>query len=406
MQRPRGLARAFSIGLVAVLLAVSCGGQGTVSPGVAAPTATAAQMSPAAGARIPITIGVLQTMTGGAAYYGLRLSQGIQLAVDSINASGGILGRPVEYTLQDTATDNAQAVALFRKVASDEKIPVVIGPSHSANYLAAAPVAEQLRVLWVSAASGANWPAGLPNDWNFRNTVPFREMTPQLIKAVIPKLAPKKVASIFSPDNVGVSDPQKLTVEAIASLGGNIDQSLKLEAPTGTKEFGSYITKILEFNPEVVIVNLVTADASAFMKQARDRGVKAQFVAGHNGLLDLNVLKLSANAADGLIVPSHFDPNDTSNAETKRFVDAWVKKYGPIEDLISSYSWDMVYTIKHVMEKAGTVSDRKKLRDTWATVSNLCLAGGCYTWEGKGDRLKATVFPVVLGSGGFQKFNK
>jgi len=230
---------------------------------------------------------------------------------------------------------------------------------------------------------------------------------PDLIAEIVKQclaLGAKKVASIYSPDNTGVASPQQIGSDTIKALGG-VDQSTVLTAPTGTKDFGPQITKIIEANPDAVIVNLVTADGAAFMKQARDRGLKAKFIAGHNGLLDLNILKLSSGAAEGLIVPSHFDPNDP-NPQTKKFVDAWTKKFGPLEDLISSYSWDMIFTIKAVMEKAGTATDRQKIRDTWGATENLCLAGGCYTWKGKGDRTNATVFPVVLGSAGFVKFTK
>ncbi len=80
MLRPQGLTRAFTISLVAALLVVSCGGQGAVQP-----SGTAAATGSGSATGTPITIGVLQTMTGGGAYYGLRLSQGIQLAVDTIN---------------------------------------------------------------------------------------------------------------------------------------------------------------------------------------------------------------------------------------------------------------------------------------------------------------------------------
>ena len=402
------LALAFSV----VIVAAACGATPAATPAGGAPAATAARpasaapAAPAASAAPlpPIRLGVIQAMTGGGAYYGLRLSQGIQIAVDTINDEGGILGRKVQYSLEDTGTVDAQTPALLRKVAADASVPVVIGPSQSSNYLAALAVAEQLKVPWVSAASGAPWPQGLPNDWNFRNTVPFIDMVSQFMKAVIPALGAKKVASIYSPDNTGVASPQQIGSDTIKALGG-VDQSTVLTAPTGTKDFGPQITKIIEANPDAVIVNLVTADGAAFMKQARDRGLKAKFIAGHNGLLDLNILKLSSGAAEGLIVPSHFDPNDP-NPQTKKFVDAWTKKFGPLEDLISSYSWDMIFTIKAVMEKAGTATDRQKIRDTWGATENLCLAGGCYTWKGKGDRTNATVFPVVLGSAGFVKFTK
>lgn len=346
-----------------------------------------------------VRIGLIEPLTGPAAYYGERIEQGVRLAAQKINAEGGIDGNMIEIVTEDNQTDNAQTVSLYRKLASEEDIVAVIGPTHSANFLAGAPLAPELGVIWFSAGSGAPWPDGLPNEWNFRNTVPFVEMIPQHLENVIPQLGVDRVGAVFSPDNPGVAGPQQLGTAKLEELG--VEQSPIVQAPTGTTDFGPQITQLLQDPPEVVLVNLVTEDAATFMRQARERGLESQFVAGHNGLLDLRILELSQGAADGLIVPSHFDP-DVDRPEVKDFLQAWEEENGELDDFLVTYGYDAVYILKEALENAGGVTDREAVREALGQIEDLCLASGCYTWDGFGDRLGAEVFPVQMTSEGFR----
>lgn len=348
-----------------------------------------------------VTIAMIQPLTGTSGYYGGRIRQGAQLAADEINAAGGILGKQVRITVEDGQSDKTQTVSLFRKLASDRDVPVIVGPTDSSSYLAAAPLAKSLKVAWFSAGSGAPWPEGLPNSFTYRNTVPFSTMVTSHLKNVLPKLDVDAVASIYSPDNAGVAGPQQIGSAALKELG--IRESVVVEARSGTTDFGPQITRLAAENPKVILVNLTTADASLFMRQARGRGLQAQFVAGHNGLLDLKVLELSQGAAEGLIVPSHFSA-DTSNAEIKRFMDAWTKKNGNLDDYLVTYGWDALYIIKKAMEDADTTSDRTAVADAIGKIKDLCLASGCYTYDGPGDRIGADVYPIVMGKDSFQKW--
>lgn len=348
-----------------------------------------------------LTIAMIQPLTGTSGYYGGRIKQGAELAIEQINTAGGVLGKQLRLTADDGQSDKTQTVNLFRKLASDSSVPVIVGPTDSSSYLAAAPLAEQLGVTWFSAGSGSPWPTGLPNAFTYRDTVPFATMVSSHLKNVLPKLGVTEVASIFSPDNPGVSGPQTIGSATLKEL--NIKESVVVEAKSGTTDFGPQITKLAASNPKVILVNLTTADASLFMQQARGRGITAKFVAGHNGLLDLKILDLSKGAAEGLIVPSHFSA-DTSNVEVKRFMDAWTAKYGKLDDYLVTYGWDAIYIIKKAMENANSTSDRKSIADNIGKTKNLCLASGCYSYNGPGDRQGADVFPVVMTKDGFAKW--
>lgn len=348
-----------------------------------------------------VTIAMIQPLTGTSGYYGGRIQQGAQLAVDEINAAGGVLGKKLRLSVEDGQSDKTQTVSLFRKFASDASVPVIVGPTDSSSYLAAAPLAESLKVAWFSAGSGAPWPKGLPNKYTYRNTVPFSVMVSSHLKNVLPKLAVTEVSAIYSPDNAGVAGPQAIGSETLKGLG--IKEAAVVEAKSGTTDFGPQITRLAADKPKVIIVNLTTADASLFMRQARGRGIQAQFVAGHNGLLDLKVLDLSQNAAEGLIVPSHFSA-DESNPEAKKFLDSWAAKNGKLDDYLVTYGYDAIYIIKKAMESANSTSDRTAIADSIAKITDLCLASGCYKYEGPGDRVGADVFPIVMTKDGFQKW--
>lgn len=349
-----------------------------------------------------VKLGVIEPLTGPASYYGERILQGVQLATKRINAAGGVLGKEIVLVVEDDQTDADQTVALFRRIAADNEVLAVIGPTHSRSFLAAAPLAEELQIVFASAGSGAPWPEGLPNQWNFRNTVPFTVMVVSQLETVLLGSGAQRVGSIYSDDNPGVAAPQSIGAAWIAATDG-VEMVTEQVAATGTTDYGPQITQLIAADLDAVIVNLITEDGALFMSQARSRGLTAPFVSGNNGLLDLRIVELSGGAAEGLIVPSHFDPNRES-AETKGFLEAWAAEFGVLDDFLVTYGHDLVYIMVEAMNKANTTTDRDAFRQAWGAISSLCLANGCYSYDGPGDQTKSDVFPIILTKDGYLRW--
>ena len=103
----------------------------------------------------PLVVGVINPTTGPFAAYGVPVRDGILLAVDEINAAGGVDGRKLEVVMEDDGGDPKNSVNAFTKLATVSKVPVVIGPLSSGCSMATAPLAEQYKVVQISTLAGA-----------------------------------------------------------------------------------------------------------------------------------------------------------------------------------------------------------------------------------------------------------
>src|SRR3989454_8180853 len=109
-----------------------------------------------------IKVGVIEMLTGGSAFYGNAVLEGIKVAEAEINASGGIAAKKVQLAIMDNASDNAQAATLTAQLASDKSIPVGITPTYQPNFNAACARANAAGFPLVSAPSGPPDPTNNP----------------------------------------------------------------------------------------------------------------------------------------------------------------------------------------------------------------------------------------------------
>ena len=147
-------------------------------------------LSPAA---TPIRIGAIDPLTGPFAAYGEPVRDGMLLAVDEINAKGGIGGRKIELLLEDDGGDPKNSVSAFTKLATVSKVPVVIGPLSSGASMATAPLAERYKVVQLSTLAGTI-DLSKAGDYVFR-IYPSSEIGSRYIaKIAIEKFKAKKAA--------------------------------------------------------------------------------------------------------------------------------------------------------------------------------------------------------------------
>ncbi len=134
----------------------------------------------------PVRIGAPTFLTGHSASYGTQGARGIKLAVDQVNANGGVLGRPLFVDLQDTASDSAQAVSLLRRFAASSDVVAAIGPTGTPDLLAILPVAPQLTLPVMSYASQKTLTRDQVPDRVFRMSL---VETPEVLRDFVSKVA-------------------------------------------------------------------------------------------------------------------------------------------------------------------------------------------------------------------------
>lgn len=158
----------------------------------------------------PIRIGAIDPQTGPFAAYGEPVKEGMLLAVDEINAKGGINGRKIELLLEDDAGDPKNAVNAFTKLATVSKVPIIIGPLSSGASMATAPLANQYKVVELATLAGT---INLTNagDYVFR-IYPSSEIGSRYIaKMAVEKFKAKKAAILYPTNPFGVASKKFVT---------------------------------------------------------------------------------------------------------------------------------------------------------------------------------------------------
>lgn len=245
----------------------------------AAAAAVAAQFAPRfigrARAAEPVRIGFDDTLTGTYAALGKNTLIGCQLAVEQINAKGGILGRHVEMVVEDsTSGDAGTAVQKARKLIERDRVSFLLGNVNSALSLAMAQVTSEKGVLHIVPGGHTDAVTGTACHWNVFRVCNTTQMEANAVAGQLIKDAGKKWYYI-TPDYAFGHTLQDGMEKAAQKLGG-----MKVGAdltPLGTTDFSSYLIKAQSASPDVIIFLVQGADMINALKQAVQFGLDKRF---------------------------------------------------------------------------------------------------------------------------------
>jgi len=236
----------------------------------------------------PIKIGVDNPSTGPYASIGKNENFGYQLAVDEINAKGGILGRPVEILFEDsTSTDSGVAVQKARKLIQGDRVDLLLGNVNSAMSLAIGQVSNELKTLQIVAGGHTDAVTGSDCHWNVFRVCSTTQMEANAVASSLIKNAGKRWYYL-TPDYAFGHTLQAGMEKAAAKLGGyKIGADL---IPVGTPDFSSYLIKAQADKPDAIMILMGGDDMVNALKQAVQFGLHKQFhLAG--GLQELENLE-------------------------------------------------------------------------------------------------------------------
>ena len=326
---------------------------------LAAAAIAAAPSSPAlAQAKKGATIGFVTELSGPASIFGEAGLQAAQLAVDEVNAAGGVLGGKLELKVADDATDPNTARQVWEKLVS-EKVDVIIFRETSAARVAALPVAEK-----------ANIPALYPNDYEGGDCRPilyvFGEIEPQKVPPYLKFLKEKSGGSKFfllATDYNWARITVDMVKKALPELGATVVG--EEFTPFNTTDYTPIISKIRDSGADVLFSGLVGGpDNVAFFKQARSAGLMQQVkVIGNIALEDGALAAVGSSAQGTYMAASYFWTNDTPG--NIKFRDALKAKYGndaKIQGYLSEPSYDTVHLYALAVNKAGTTETSAVLK--------------------------------------------
>ncbi|MCU0597523.1 MAG: ABC transporter substrate-binding protein [Desulfobacterota bacterium] len=302
-----------------------------------------------------IKIGVIYDFAGGCHMYSEAGIKGIKMALEEINAKGGILGMKAEYIVRDTEGKTDVAVREVKDLILREKVNFLIGPCSSGTGLAMQVVHSEYKILRLSAI--ANTEAQTVDKFSpyFVQVVPNTYMEAVAATRYFQKKVPKakKFATIGPDYDFGRREELAFT-EEIKRLVPDAEIVYEAWPKLGEKDFTAFITAIMAKKPDAVHGSLFGGDLVSFTKQAAPYGFfeRTPFIA----LYDFPVLlALGADAPEGVYGFGRgcffMDPNP----KMMEFVEKFKKATGEYPDGWAVQNYDAVYLLKAAIEKAKTI---------------------------------------------------
>lgn len=338
----------------------------------------------------PIVIGHYGSLTGSEATFGVSTDNGIKLAVEEINAAGGVsvggVKRQVRLVSEDTEGKPDKAGTVVTKLITKDKVVAVLGEVASSVSLQGAPVCQQYGVPMITPSS-TNPAVTQVGDYIFRVCFidPFQGSAAAIFATQDLKLT--KAAILFDQAaaySVGLKDEFK---KAFLAKGGTI---VSEQAYTkGAADFNAQLTKIREANPELIFIPGYYSDIANIALQSRKLGMKVPLLGGDGWDSD-ELGKNAGEAIEGSFYTNHYAP-DSPSPEIVAFVEKYKAKFGGVPDGLAALGYDAARVLFAAIEKAGT-TDPAKLKDAIAATSAFPGVTGSITINKDRDAVK----PIVV----------
>jgi branched-chain amino acid transport system substrate-binding protein len=337
----------------------------------------AASVVPPVFAAEPIVFGLVDEVTGPQAEAGVLTAQGAKLAIEEINAAGGIMGRQVELRIEDNQSANPTTVLAYTKLI-EAGVVAVIGPLRSTQVQAASPTIAKSKVPAVIGGSDPSL-TRVNNPWIFRVRPNDLYSSKVMAEYGVKELKKRKWAIVHSTDTFG-SGGKNALVDALKAQG--IEPVLIQGYTNNSQDFTPTVLQIKSSGADIIGSYMTNApDVGIFARQLRQLGVQIDWI-GSTSVVTETAMKLAGEALWG--VHSIADFATEANDEARGFTKRYKAKYGLEPDLFSAWSYGGVYLLKNAIEKAKS-TDPEAVRNAMLSIRGLKGVEGTYNFEPNGD---------------------
>lgn len=295
------------------------------------------------------TIGMFAPLTGFAAGDGKSAKTSAQLAVDTVNASGGVDGKKVKLKVYDDASKPDQAATLIRKMIQQDKVDVIVSGSYSAQTRAVAPVVAQAKKLMlVGYAVDPQITEAGPSIWRVGELATIQgKVGGELVTG---NLKAKRIA-ILQVDNDFGSSLVSSFKPYVQSKGAQIVYEAKY--PIDEKNYRSILASAANKNPDVIYAPGYYNNAADILKQAEEAGVDAQIV-GVEGYDSPDLVKLAGTTANGVIITTELNRDSDSKAVKEFIADYQKASGGRAADAVGAEVYDATLIAMDALKRAGS----------------------------------------------------
>ncbi len=318
-----------------------------------------------------IKIGEIATVTGDFAAYGVAEVESMKIAVDEINAAGGVLGKKLELIMYDCRTRQEDMVSAARRLVEQDKVVAVIGPSGSGLCIAAAPIFNKGKVPHIGTLPTNPLVTvdenGKVRPYNFRICFLDPYQGKMMAYFAAKDMKTTKAAVLYDVSSDYSQGQREFFVKSFGEYGGKIvaDEGFRGE----DVDFRSQLTNIKNSGADVLIFPFMGKALPLAVKQAREMGI-TQIIIGGDGYGDF-MWEIAGDTLANTYWVSHVDRYDPT---LKPFFDKYKEKTGTEcqEFMNAVMAYDSVYWLKDAIGRAGT-DDPVKVRDALEATKDLKL---------------------------------
>lgn len=331
-----------------------------------------------------ITIGTVTTNSGTAAAYGEAEVKGFELAVSEINAKGGINGKKVKLESMDDKGDATEASNAYNKLAGDNNVLAVAGPTISATTAAVAPLADQSKLVTIAPAATSD--SIETGNYLFRTCFKDSYQGEVAARFAAENLKVKKVAVLYGTGDPYSSGVGEAFAKAAEKLGLEVVDKESSSSADDT-EYSAQLQKIQASGAELLYAPYYYSVAGPYIiPQARSVGFEG-YVMGPDGY---DGLKLTGDKSqyNKTYYTTHYSADDNTNTEVQDFIKSYKSKNNAEPNTFAALGYDTIYMIKQAIEKAGENATREDVRNA---VAGMTFDGvtGKFTMDKSGSPTKS-----------------
>jgi branched-chain amino acid transport system substrate-binding protein len=339
-----------------------------------------------------IKIGQFASLTGNEATFGISSDNGLKLAVEEINKSGGVLGKSIDLITEDNQGKPSETITIVQKLINKDKVVAIIGEVASSRSKAGAPICQQNKIPMISPAS-TNPEVTAIGDYIFRVCFidPFQATV--MSKFILNSMKIKKVGLLVDQKNAYSTGLAENFKRIFTGMGGEIVEEQKYSA--GDKDFKAQLTSIKAKNPDGLFVPGYYTDVGLIAIQAREIGI-TQPLFGSDGWESEKLTEGKAkDALEGCFFSTHVSADDP-NPDVQNFIKKYRIKFNKEPDAMSFLAYDAGTLLFDAIKRAGS-TDGEKIKNELAKTNGFRGVTGNISINEQRNAVKPAVVLEIKG---------
>ncbi|NMB12459.1 MAG: ABC transporter substrate-binding protein [Firmicutes bacterium] len=353
------------------------------------------------GAAETFKVGVVGPRTGPVATYGLSVIHAVTLAVEEVNAAGGVLGRQVELIVEDNKADAIETNNAFRKLISRDQVHAIIGAVVTANSIVGSQVAQRMKVPMITPTSTAE-KVTREGDYIFRSCLIDPVQGRIMANFAYNFLGLREIACLTAQSNDYSVGLEEVFTKTFEELGGKVVAAESYSE--GDQDFRAQLTKIRARKPDAIYVPGYYSEAGLIARQMRQLGMD-QPILGPDGFDSPKLFEIGGDAILGSYFTNHYS-SETEDEVAEHFLESYRAKYGQDPDGFAALGYDAALILFDALERAGDGALAKNLgvaraaiRDALADTKDIKVVTGTLTLDENRNPIKSAVILKVVDGG-------